>query len=164
MKGFVLYLGIAILAIAVQSSLLFDGTKPDLLLVLVIFYALRHGQGMGLMYGALTGLLVDAASGFLLGPHMLSKAVAGFCIPVIRRKLFHWDSVTCFLMIAVFSVIDIILVSFCFMTFSGMSFINRPFSISAMQVFLTTISGIILYLPLGYDKNHIRYLKVHGGR
>ena len=60
MKKFLLYLVFAYLALSVQA-IFFKGIKPDLILVLVCFYALGHDHLKGVAYGALTGLLIDTA-------------------------------------------------------------------------------------------------------
>jgi rod shape-determining protein MreD len=153
MKQFLIYLFFAYLAMSVQA-VFFKGTKPDFVLVLVCFYSLRYGQIKGAAYGALTGLLVDTVSGFVLGPNIISKSVAGFLISTIRTKLFQWNIVANTLVIAIFSVIDIFLVYICIETFSQVSFSNRSWDLLIMQTIYTIGAAMILYALLNPVKDN----------
>lgn len=144
MKSFILYLIIAFFALSLQATV-FPHTRPDLVLVLVCFYSLREGQMKGMAYGAMTGLLVDSAGGFIIGPNILSKSIAGFLFNLIRQKFFFWNIVLNTLLITLFSIIDISLVRTCLETFLGMSFVSRPLEVSIMVVLYTTVAGLIAY-------------------
>jgi len=56
------------------------GLEPDIVLVWIVFYALRRGQIPGTIAGFASGLLLDLLSGAdgMLGLAALSKTVAGF--------------------------------------------------------------------------------------
>ncbi len=152
MRAFLFYLFLALLFLSVQATI-FKVTKPDFVLVLVCFYSLKYGQTRGVTYGALSGLLIDSASGFILGPNILSKFLTGFMITSIRQKLFQWNIIISTLLIAIFSLADIFLVYICLKTFAGISFVNRPLGISIMQIVYTTAVGFILYPLLNPEKN-----------
>lgn len=145
MKAFSVYLFTAFLAVSVQSTLLNNVIRPDFLLILVCFYSLRHGQARGTVYGVLTGLLVDSASGFILGPNILTKALAGFFIGAIRQKMFQWNAFISAAIIGFFSLADIFLVYISLETFADLSFFNRPLRISIMQVIYTTALSLFLF-------------------
>lgn len=153
MKAFSLYLLIALLAISIQATL-FKGTRPDFVLILVFFYSLRYGQIKGMAYGALTGLLIDSASGFILGPNIISKSLIGFLVSSIRQKLFQWNIIISTAVIVALSSVDIFLISICLETFADMSFVNRLLGISIMQVVYTTGSGLILYPLLNPEEDN----------
>lgn len=144
MKTFLLYVFIALLAISIQATL-FKGTKPDLILILVYSYSLRYGQIKGMTYGALTGLMIDFTSGFILGPNIISKAFIGYLTSSVRQKLFQWNIIINTVMIAVSSVFDIVLVYVNLETFADISFVNRPLEPLIMQVVSTAVIGMILY-------------------
>ena len=152
MRAFLFYFFLALLFLSVQATI-FEVTKPDFVLVLVCFYSLKYGQTRGVTYGALTGLLIDSASGFILGPNILSKFLIGFMITSIRQKLFQWNIIISTLLIAIFSLADIFLVYICLKTFAGISFVNRPMGISIMQIVYTAAVGFILYPFLNPEKN-----------
>lgn len=56
----------------------FWGIRPDLILLLVFLHGFRFGETKGLVFGALSGLLLDVYSGSIIGPHTLSKGVVGY--------------------------------------------------------------------------------------
>lgn len=51
---------------------------PDLILILLVFYAISYGQIYGTVLGFVFGFLFDLITGSLLGSAMLSKTLAGF--------------------------------------------------------------------------------------
>jgi rod shape-determining protein MreD len=144
MKTFVLYLLFTYLALSVQA-VLFKGIKPDFVLVLICFYSLKYGQVRGMTYGAVSGLLIDTASGFMLGPHIISKSIAGFLVGTLKEHLFQWNILINTLVIAILSVVNILLIYFILGTFSKVSFINRSLETSIMEVVYTVIAAMILY-------------------
>ncbi len=154
MKTLFFYLVLSLLAVVVQSTLIFTETRPDIVLVLVCFYSLKYGHIKGMTYGALTGLLIDIANGVILGPNIASKALAGFLIVSMRHKLFHWNALINTVMIAFLSLVDILVVYICLETFTTMSFIEKPWGISIMQIFYTAITGLILYPVIAQRKTH----------
>ncbi len=144
MKPFILYSIMAFFALSLQATI-FPRVRPDLVLVLVCFYSLREGQMKGMVYGAVTGLLIDSVSGFVIGPNILSKSIAGFLFNLIRQKFFFWNAILNTLLIGFFSIIDILMVRISLETFTGMSFASRSAGISVMIVLYTTIAGLIVY-------------------
>ena len=52
--------------------------QPDLVLILLFFYGIRHPQISSTMTGFFSGLFLDALSGGILGLHALTKTIAGF--------------------------------------------------------------------------------------
>lgn len=152
MKIFFFYIFIALLVLAIQATLL-KGTKPEFILILVYFYSLRYGQIKGMTYGALTGLLIDSTSGFILGTNIISKAVVGYFSASLKQRIFQWNIIINTVMIAVFSVVDILLVYICLKTFAGITFFNRPLKISIMQVVYTTVAALMLYPVLNPEKD-----------
>ncbi|MEK6528842.1 MAG: rod shape-determining protein MreD [Nitrospirota bacterium] len=152
MKTFSFYVLLAFLLLSVQATV-FSGVKPDFILVLVCFYSLRHGQMKGMIYGAFTGFLIDSASGVILGPNMFSKFLIGFMISSIRQKLFQWNIIVSALIIAIFSLMDIVLVYLFLETFAGISFTEMPFRILILQTVYTVIASLILYGFIDFEKD-----------
>lgn len=144
MKTFIIYTLFTYLALCIQA-ILFKGVKPDLVLVLICFYSLRQGQMRGLAYGAFSGLLLDTVSGFILGPHMISKSIAGYFIGILKEQLFQWNFIISTFVVIVFSIVNIVVVYLVFETFSRVSFANRSFELSVMEVIYTIIASLALY-------------------
>jgi rod shape-determining protein MreD len=154
MKIFSFYFLLALLALSIQATLL-KGTKPDFIFILVYLYSLRYGQMKGMAYGALTGLLIDSTSGFILGPNIISKTFIGYIVPSVKQKLFQWNVIISTVMIAIFSIFDIFVVYVSLETFADISFINRAWKVSIMQVVYTAMIGIIFYPILIREKTGI---------
>lgn len=144
MIRFLIYILFAYLILTLQA-VFFKGIKPDLVLVLVCFYAFKYGQARGMTYGALAGLLTDTASGFILGPNIISKAFAGLLTATLRDNLFQWNITVTTIVIAILSIMDIFIVRICFEIFSEISFSNRPWGISIMELLYTIIAALVLY-------------------
>jgi rod shape-determining protein MreD len=149
---FLLYIFFAYLALTLQA-IFFKGVKPDLVLVLVCFYSYKYGQARGTTYGVLAGLLMDTASGFIIGPNIISKSLSGFLISALRENIFQWNITVNTIVITILSVMDIFIVYICFETFSKMSFHNRPWGISVMGVIYTIIAALVLYPLFNREKD-----------
>jgi rod shape-determining protein MreD len=144
MKLFLIYIFFAYLAAAVQG-LFFHGIKPDLVLVLVCFYSDLDQRPHYAAYGAVTGLLLDTASGFIIGPNILSKVIVAYLARTVRNNLFQWNIIISTSMIVIFSVVDILVTDACLETFSKISFVNRSWSVSVVGTVYTGIAAMILY-------------------
>jgi len=145
MKQFFIYIALAYLAAAMQG-LFFHGIKPDLILVLVFFYSTMDRRTYYAAYGALTGLMLDVASGFVIGPNLLSKVIVAYFARKVRDNLFQWNIIIITCMIAILSVVDIVVADAILETFTKMSFVNRSWSIPVMGTIYTGISAVLLYL------------------
>ncbi len=150
---FTIYSLIALFALSVQA-VLFKGIKPDLVLVLVFFYSLRYGRAKGTAYGALTGLLIDTAGGFILGPNIISKSLAGYFAASVRQRIFQWNIGINTAVIALFSVIDILLVYICLETFANISFANMSVKTLIIQAMYTIVVSMISYPVLTPEKDN----------
>jgi rod shape-determining protein MreD len=152
MKTFSFYVLLAFLLLSVQATV-FSGVKPDFILVLVCFYSLKHGQMKGMIYGAFAGFLIDSASGIIFGPNMLSKFLIGFMISSIRQKLFQWNIIVSASIIAIFSLMDILLVYLFLETFAGISFTEIPFRVLIFQTMYTVIASFVFYRFFNFEKD-----------
>lgn len=144
MKTFLVYLAAAFLAIVIQAKF-FTGVKPDIVLVLVCLYAIRDRGIKSMAFGALTGMIIDSAGGFILGPNMLSKAFAGYLSASVREKFFDWNFSLNTILISILSLIDNFIIYICFALFTEISFTERAWTPSMLQIVYTTLAGIILY-------------------
>ncbi len=144
MRPLLFYLLFAYCVLTVQA-IFFKGIKPDFVLVLVCLYSLKYGQVKGIAYGALSGMLIDTVSGFILGPHIISKSIAGFLLGMLKEHLFQWNLFINTLVMAFLSVINIFLVYLVLEAFSKVSFMNRSIEISVIEIVYTTIAALILY-------------------
>ena len=65
----------------------FQGVLPDLILVLVIFFALTRGEERAMFTGVVGGLLQDVAGDTGLGHHVLCLVVVGFVVGKVSHRL-----------------------------------------------------------------------------
>jgi len=149
---FLLYILFAYLALTLQT-VFFKGIKPDFVLVLVCFYSLKYGQARGTTYGVLAGLLMDTASGFIIGPNIISKSLSGFLISALRENIFQWNITINTIVITVLSVMDFFIMHICFETFTKMSVHNRPWGIPVTGVIYTIIAALLWYRLFNRDKD-----------
>jgi rod shape-determining protein MreD len=79
-----------LIAIALQTTLATlvfrGGTAIDLVLIVVVFVAIKSGPVTGLMAGTVAGLLQDALSSGVLGIGGLAKTIVGFLSGVLGTQ------------------------------------------------------------------------------
>jgi rod shape-determining protein MreD len=87
-----IWFGVLVVTIILQSTLMplisIKGIHPDLLLVLVVSYALLSGKESGVGVGFFAGLLQDLVSGSIFGINTLSKLATGYIFGLAERKVF----------------------------------------------------------------------------
>lgn len=85
-------LGIFVLVAFLQVTLLdavgISGIKPDLVMVLVVFYGFLYGPREGAFWGFAGGFFLDAAAGSYFGLNALVHLVAGYLAGVVQAALY----------------------------------------------------------------------------
>jgi rod shape-determining protein MreD len=71
----------------VFDPLTLGGIKPDLALIVVIYFALLHSTSAAVGTGLVMGLLQDILSGGLMGVNLLTKSLAGYLFGLIGRQV-----------------------------------------------------------------------------
>lgn len=105
-----LWAAIGFLAFLAQASIsLFDIT-PNLTIVLAFYAGAREGEIKGLFYGSLTGTVEDSLSEAFLGPHLLSKGLAGYLSSLVYSRFFIWTPLLGVISITIFTFADGIIV------------------------------------------------------
>jgi rod shape-determining protein MreD len=144
MKNGIYYIFMLYIALAAQA-IFFAGIKPDFVLIIVCYYSLKYGRTKGVCYGAFAGLLIDTVNGFILGPHMLSKSLAGFFLKTVKENLFQWNIYINTAAMVLFSFINIVIVYMCLDFFSKTSLVNRTIGTSAAEILYTVAASLVLY-------------------
>lgn len=75
---FILLVPVLIAQVILVPIVSLEGIVPDLLLIMLVFFALRNGQMFGILFGFIIGLSYDLATGGLLGSMMFAKTITGF--------------------------------------------------------------------------------------
>jgi|GEM_PF-1030740 len=158
MKAFLLYILLAQFVIAIQGTI-FKSVRPDFIFILVCFYALRYGRIKGMVYGAVTGLLIDITSSFIFGTNIISKALIGYLIASIREKIFQWNISVNTIALIPFSIIDIFLIYMFLKTIADVPHVNMSLRTAVLQIIYTAVFSIILYPVLTAEKEDNIFLR-----
>jgi rod shape-determining protein MreD len=75
---FLLFFPVLLLQTTLIPFASIGGAVPDLILILLVYFALKQNQIYGTVLGFFFGFLFDLITGSLLGSSMLSKTLAGF--------------------------------------------------------------------------------------
>jgi rod shape-determining protein MreD len=86
------------------------GVQPDLVLILVVFFALFSGSLGGAFFGFLGGLAQDALSGQYLGLNAFSKLVAGYIVAQLERKIYKEHTLIPIIVVFIVSLTSQILI------------------------------------------------------
>jgi rod shape-determining protein MreD len=77
-KYFLFALLLMIIQTKVMSVFSLEGITPDLLLIWLIYVAIKNGQLTATVWGFAIGIMFDMATGNFIGLSALSKTIAGF--------------------------------------------------------------------------------------
>jgi rod shape-determining protein MreD len=69
------------------SQLRIQGVQPDLILVLVVYFAIVDGEQRAMMTGLLGGLFQDVAADTGLGHHVLCLVLVGYTVGRLSERL-----------------------------------------------------------------------------
>jgi rod shape-determining protein MreD len=74
----IIFIPLFVLQLTVIPLISYNNIVPDLIILPVVYFAVKNGQRFGMLLGFILGLLFDIFSGGLIGPSIFSKTVAGF--------------------------------------------------------------------------------------
>lgn len=74
----ILFFPLLLIQVTIVPLFSLNGSVPDLILIILVFYTLRNGQIYGTVLGFILGFLFDLITGGLIGSAMISKTIAGF--------------------------------------------------------------------------------------
>lgn len=139
-----LWITLSFVAIALQSTL-FKGPRPDLLLILVCFYALKHDVLPSVLFGAVSGLILDVSNGFIVGSAIISKALTGYVVVSVKQIIYGWGVIIHFFIIFISAIMDYFIFLICLNTFNPLANYTRPLESIFMDIAYTTIFGLVLF-------------------
>jgi rod shape-determining protein MreD len=142
---YLLWAGITFLTFGIQGSIsLFDIT-PNFTVILACYAGIREGEGKGLFFGSLIGIVEDSLSGAFLGPNLLSKGIVGYLAALLYSKFFVWNPVLGMLTVSLLTMADSFIVYTTRSIFGTMpSGIGAAAFIIAMQSLFNAPLGIFL--------------------
>lgn len=78
LRPLLLFIPLLIIQLTIVPFISLEQIAPDLILILLVYYSVKHGQIFGMLLGFTFGLFFDLFSGGLLGAAMFSKTLAAF--------------------------------------------------------------------------------------
>jgi len=72
------FIPLLILQLTLAPLIVYKNVGPDLVILPVIYFAIKEGQTYGMVLGFIIGFLFDLFSGGIIGSAMFSKTIAGF--------------------------------------------------------------------------------------
>ncbi len=91
MRKQLIWAALAPVAVLIQTtwleSIRVAGVTPDLVLLLVVYFAITEGEERAMYTGVLGGLFYDIIRDAALGHHILAFVVAGFVTGRVSRRL-----------------------------------------------------------------------------
>lgn len=132
---FLFYFLALILETTVLHHFSIFGAKPDLVLIILVFLAVKKGSYEGEIYGFIGGLLEDFITSAVLGLQALVKTLLGFAVGFLKNK-FEEDN----------ALLVIIFVFFASVFNNVLSAVIRafftPYSFSYGHILQIIISGV----------------------
>ncbi|MBA7575832.1 hypothetical protein ES708_17668 [subsurface metagenome] len=149
MKKTVIFIFLVILVLILQGVLIgriqLRWGRPDLPLILLIFWAWHNNWKQGLIAGFVIGLLVDILFFPLLGLNAFSLALVGFLVAEIRERVYQDNVIFFILLIGAATVLNGIILSFWLLVFDiSPSFLEKIVFI----VFPTLLYNCIISFPI----------------
>jgi len=142
----------ALLLLLLQTTfvpyLSIEGYGPDLLLIWVVYIAIRRGQVEAAIAGFLIGFLQDVTTTQFLGLAALGKTVAGFAAGYFFNENKTWQTLGTYrfvLIIFLASLIHNIIYYMVFFQGAGVSLIGATLQYSVLIGLYTSILG---FLPM----------------
>lgn len=136
-----------ILQLTVLGRIKIFNARPDLPLLLVIFFGIFYGWGAGLEAGFVSGLLKDIFSAGPPGINTLTLSIAGIVIGSLSPKFFRESRVTQVSLVLSFSFISMLIHYYAVLLISGSGQMNLPEYIFGLilpsSVYTSVLSALI---------------------
>lgn len=149
MKKTAIFIFLVILVLILQAVLVggiqLKWGRPDLPLILLVFWAWHNDWKQGLLAGFIIGLLVDILFSPLLGLNAFSLGLVGFLVAELREKVYQ-DNVIIFLLLAAAATIlnGVILTCWLLIFNLSSSFLEK----FILLIFPTFLYNCLLTFPL----------------
>jgi rod shape-determining protein MreD len=157
-----------LIAIALQTtlaSLVFSGsTAIDLVLIVVVFVAIKSGPVTGLMAGTVAGLIQDSLSSGILGIGGLAKTLVGFLAGVLGSQFIVTAPLPRFLLLLMATALHALIFMGLY-TMLNLRQFSSPYPAVAAQALGNAFVGVVVFqliewLPGFVDRRRAgRFLK-----
>lgn len=130
------------------NSISIGNVKPEIILLLVIFFALYNGSRSGMFCGMILGLCVDALSGGIVGINSFILGCAGFLCGLLKERVYTVHLLTRVLIPMLGSIFCFCLYYIIAGNFYRLPLLADNFAVIAGTVAYTTIFNIVFSLFL----------------
>ncbi len=151
-----LFFPLLLVQTTIVPFLVIDTVIPDLILILLVYYAITQGQIYGSILGFIYGFLFDIITGSLIGSTMIAKTMAGFTAGYFsseNKQDQYLISYNFALIVMLSSLIDSTINAF----FSSLNFTSNIFMLFFQYALLPTIytATIALMGMIFYPKKRL---------
>jgi len=91
MRKNIFWIILIIFAVAIQATWLeairIRGVVPDIVLLIIVYFALNDGEERAMWTGALGGVFEDVAADTALGHHVLCNVIVGYVVGRVGQRL-----------------------------------------------------------------------------
>jgi len=149
------------LALSLQSTVLspysIKGVVPDIVLVIVVCYAMLNSKGHSVAYGVFCGLLEDLFSARIIGINAIAKGVTAYIISRLQPRLFQDNALVGLLMVLIGTVLNLLL-SFLILYFTAGVFHvhHNIIQYGLYQILYNSIMAIPVYYLFYLSKRDVQ--------
>ena len=105
----IIFLGAMVIQTSILHFFSIGGSKPDLVLIIVVYLGLINGSDVGCVSGFFFGLIEDVYSGMFLGSNALTKTIVGFFCGLGGKRLYTQSLFSHILCVGIGSALEVIL-------------------------------------------------------
>jgi rod shape-determining protein MreD len=144
LPAILIILSVSVIQASIGQSDAIFGIKPNLTLITVYAFAVMGGEGRGILYGAVGGLVDDCLSGGLLGVFLSGYAVTGFLAGRIGKRVFNIGEAANFTGIFILSLIQGLYTAVMFNTFvEGYDFMGGIWRFALPAAAYNAVAGTV---------------------
>lgn len=137
-----LLLSALLIHLTLLSHVRFLGAAPDLMLIIVIFFALFFGPGPGLEAGLAAGILKDMFTPDFFGMNAVACAVTGLVVGMLNEKFYRESKMTQFILVISFT-------AFCqSLHYMLISVVSKNLALTFPEYLVTSVLPVSVYTGL----------------
>lgn len=168
---YLLYTAMFLLALFLQAEIFpylqIFGAKPDLLLLIVVFSAIKTDWRNGLLVGLMAGFWLDALTGTYFAVNILVYGVIGACFGATAKRINYASYYSGFFATLVATVGGGLLMMLCLQLIGGGLPFLRTISGTIIPVTFYNLLLVIISVPLAFlrRRNHglkVAYIDLYG--
>ena len=132
--------------------------KPDLLVLLVVFFAIFFGPGIGLEAGLVSGLFKDIYSLDIFGVNTLALALTGLIAGIVSPKFFRESKLTQAMFVFTFSVFYMVIHYFAVAFVLKITHVGLPEYLFGLILPSSLYTGIVSFFifPILIRRYHLK--------